>query len=113
MISISAVETGTVNVVLFYEDDTSELRTESARVSRSKALDGTVVVDHRGFVDGDRTLKINATLNQDVADDLWYLFRNETLLNLACSEGFYQGAISELKEIGGKAEILFLVKSAV
>jgi len=110
MISITAIQTGTVDGVIFEEIPNSQLRNESARVIRSRALDGSVVIDHRGFVDGDRTFRIQAILDEDIADDLWYLHRNETLLNLSCSEGFFQGAISQMQDQNGTLDLTFLVK---
>ncbi len=110
MISITAMQTGTIDGVIFEELPDSQFRNESARVARSKALDGSVVIDHRGFADGDRTLNISADLDEDTADDLWYLHRNETLLNISCKEGFFVGAISQMEDYGGVISLIFLVK---
>ena len=111
MISITTKTTeGTVTGVLFQEAHDSELRNETSRVFRTPTLDGGAVVDHRGFSDGDRTFKIKAKLDEDTADDLWYLFRTETLLNISCSEGFFEGAISDMKAPNGNLELTFLVK---
>ena len=110
MVSITAKIASTIDSVSFTEELASEFRNGISRVVRSKALDGSVVIDHRGFVDGDRTLKIVANLDESTVDDLWYLFRNETLLNLACKEGFFDGAISDMNDKNGQVELTFLVQ---
>ena len=110
MISITTIAVGDPDGVLFYENIDTVLMDTPPRVSRSATLDGGSVVDHRGFCDGDREFKIKAQLTEDQAEDLWNIYRSETLVNISCGEGFFQGAISRMKLDGGRLEMTFLVK---
>jgi len=110
MVSITTIESKTIDGVVFEELPTSAFRDTPPRVSRTATLDGGAVLDHRGFSDGDRALKIEAFIDETTADNLWYMSRNETLLNIACREGFFTGAISEIKIDGGRLKMTFLVK---
>lgn len=110
MISITALESKTVDGVIFNELPTSVFRDTLPRVNRTRTLDGGAVVDHRGFVDGDRTFKIEAELDEPTTDALWSLYRAETLVNISCREGFFTGALADLKADGGRVTLLFWVK---
>lgn len=110
MVSITTITTGDPDGVLFYEDPDSVFQDTEPRVSRSATLDGGSTIDHRGFCDGDREFKIKAQLSADQSEDLWSIYRNETLVNLSCKEGFFQGAISRMAIDGGRLEMTFLVK---
>ena len=110
MVSITAKITASIDGVIFQEKPESEFQSTSARVIRTPTLDGGVVVDHRGFSDGDRTFKIIAELDEDTTSDLWYMHRNLTLLNISCREGFFEGAISDMKADHGLMDLTFLVK---
>ena len=110
MVSISALESKTVDGVFFNELPTSVFRETTPRVSRTPTLDGGAVIDHRGFSDGDRTFKIEAQLDEATTDALWALYRAETLVNISCREGFFTGTMSDLKADGGRVTLLFWVK---
>ena len=81
-------------------------------MTRTATLDGGAVIDHRGFSDGDRAFEIEANLTAAEADALWYMHRNETLLHISCPEGFFTGAISEIKADGGRLKMTFLAKES-
>lgn len=110
MVSITTLTAKTVDGVFFNEMPTSVFRDTPPRLTRTATLEGGAVLDHRGFSDGDRTFKINAELDESIADDLWTIHRTETLLNISCREGFFKGSISEMKIDGGRLQMVFLVK---
>lgn len=110
MVSITTIESKAIDGVLFDESPKSVFRDTPPRVNRTATLDGGAVLDHRGFSDGDRIFKIAAEVTEAIADDLWYMHRNETLLNISCPEGFFTGSIQDLKADGGRLEMVFLVK---
>jgi hypothetical protein len=110
MISITTLESKAIDGVLFDELPSSAFRNTPARLTRTATLDGGAVLDHRGFSDGDRSLKIEANVDETTADNIWYLHRNETLLHIACAEGFFTGSISEIQADGGRLKMTFLVK---
>jgi hypothetical protein len=110
MVSISTLEIdSSYSNVLFYELPTSRFRDTSARVVRTKTLDGGSVIDHRGVSDGDRAFNIQAELDQAIADALEYIHENNTILNISCPKGFFSGAISSLRIENGNLEMTFLV----
>ena len=110
MISITTLESKAIDGVLFYELPSSTFRDTPVRMTRTATLDGGAVIDHRGFSDGDRAFEIEANLTEAEADALWYMHRNETLLHISCPEGFFTGAISEIKADGGRLKMTFLAK---
>lgn len=110
MISITTIESKAIDGVLFYELPGSAFRNTPPRLTRTATLDGGAVLDHRGFSNGDRAFEIEATIDKTTADNLWYMHRNETLLHIACAEGFFTGSISQMKVDGGRLKMTFLVK---
>lgn len=108
MISITSL-TGSSEGVIFEESKASALRRVSPRITKSKTLDGGIFIDHRGVSEGDRELEIKANISEATAAALQYIYENETLVNLACQYGFYQGAISNLDLKNGAMELTFWV----
>jgi len=111
MIAISKMTSG--DSIIIDEKNNSQLYDGSARVSRSKTLDGGVVVDHRGFVAGDRTIRVNCELTESEETTLRTLFENETLIHISTKDGFYSAAIERLSGDNGNVEISLMIKEAV
>jgi len=95
------------------ELNTSRLYRGQARVGRYPTLDGSVIIDHQGFVTGDRTIQIACKLSEADESTLRTLFENETILNISTKDGFYSGAISVLNGDGGDVEFTILIKEVV
>jgi len=110
MVSITAIESKTVDGVIFNELATSVFRDTNPRVTRTPTLDGGAVIDHRGFIDGDRIFKIEAALDEATTEALWTLYRNETIVHISCIEGFFTGTLAKLKADGGRVTLIFWVK---
>ena len=110
MIIITKTTAAAGKIVKIKETPQSDIQTASARVNRTATLSGGVVIDHLGYVVGDRTMKISAKLSETDAALLWTFFTTETLLNLASEEGYFIGAISQMKKRGGNIQFTFLVK---
>ena len=110
MITITKTTQATNSYIKIKELPNSDLYTARARVSRTGTLDGGVVVDHLGFVQGDRTMKIYAKLTQIEEDLLWDIFTTETLVGLACRDGYFVGAIQSMTKKGGQVNFTFLVR---
>lgn len=72
----------------------SKIRNASARVSKAKTLDGADVVIHNGFIEADRSLRIQAWTTLGVADNFWELFTTQTFVNVAIADGVYNGVIA-------------------
>lgn len=82
----------------------------TVRMSKTKTLDGGVVIIHSGFTDGDRTINIDTRLTEDVITALKDIFENQTFINLAMPEGLFDAAIRRVKSDGGVAEIQIEIK---
>jgi archaeosine-15-forming tRNA-guanine transglycosylase len=82
-----------------------------ARVSRSATLDGGVVIDHQGYVAGDRTLTIKCELSADETTALRTIFENQTIVHVSTQDGFFTAAIERLKGDGGIIDLTILLKA--
>ena len=71
----------------------SKVKNASARISKSKTLDGGVVVSHNGFTDGDRKIDISAILSKTNSDVLWDMFTGQTFITVAIDDGVYNAVI--------------------
>lgn len=113
MISITTL-TPTANGTLIIRDYklASQLRQASARVSKTKTLDGGVVVMHNGFADGDRSININTVLNKSEADILWNIFTTQTFVIVAIEDGVYKAVIKSLK-IKDKIQMIIEFESKI
>jgi hypothetical protein len=87
----------------------SALQEISRRVSRSKTLDLGVSITDNGFCHGDRTLKIQARVTEEVAAALLYLAQTYSLLTIALPEGVFSGVIESAVNDGGKISLTILV----
>jgi len=62
MIAISKVTQDSGGALVLDELHRSKMYDGRARVSRSATLDGGVVIDHQGYVAGDRTINLKVDL---------------------------------------------------
>lgn len=112
MVSITSI-TGTSEGVIFQELPSSKFKSIEPRVTKSRTLDGGVYIDHRGVAEGDRVFEIKARLDADQAAALELLHLNETLVNIACLQGFFLGAIPYLSIDNGEMDMTFWVHDSV
>ena len=109
MISITS-KTGSSDGVIFSELKSSNFKTFQPRVTKSQTLDGKVVYDHRGMAEADREFEIKA---QGVSDAqttaLQTIIWNETYVNLATDEAFFEGVISRAELDRGFLNMTFWV----
>lgn len=110
MIIITTQVADTKGMVQFQESSESTLGDWTARVSRTKTLDGGVWINNSGTVDGDRTLAIKAELTGEQADALEYIYRNYQTVDLSCSKGLFSGSIYTLGLNNGELNMKFYVK---
>jgi hypothetical protein len=111
MISLSTIAASSLEGILIEEDGEADYRDNTARVSRVKTLDGGVHITHSGTVDGDRTLRVNAVVNEAETDILWALFNGSTFIHVSTKDGFYVAVISELKIDQGNIKMIIIIKS--
>jgi uncharacterized Rossmann fold enzyme len=105
MISITTSSPGTNDAIIIKNyKSASQLRQASARISKTKTLDGGVVVMHNGFADGDRAINVNAILSKTETDILWNIFTTQTFITVAIEDGVFNAVIKSLK-IKGKIQM--------
>jgi hypothetical protein len=112
MIGLSKTTQSTENnaSIVIKEMARSKIRDASARVLRAGTLDGGAVIEHLGFVDGDRQLDVFAQETETVSENLWNMFKNETFINISCIDGFFYGVIDRMVVDNGTIQIKLLIK---
>lgn len=110
MISISTITTSDTGNVIINESISSDTGNKTARVTRTATLDGGVYINHSGYTDGDRTLRINGRISSDKAIILSNIFENYTSNLISFKDGLFLGAISDLSTKNGKLTMTFLIK---
>jgi len=109
MISITS-KTGSSDGVIFQESKQSGFKTFQPRVTKSQTLDGAVVYDHRGMVEADREFNIKASnLSAAQTGAIQTIIENETYVNLATDEAFFEGVISRSELDNGFLDMDFWV----
>lgn len=109
--SLTNIVSDTDGAIVIRPGPKSEIYSATPRVSRTATLDGGAIINHFGFCDADRTIKITGKIAEADAGKLWTLVKAATFLNLATADGVFYGAISSIKNNGGAVEFQFLVKS--
>jgi len=113
MIGLSKRTQDAAGAIIIDETNQSKIYDVRARISRAETLDGGVVIDHLGVVDGDRTILIKCVVSAADEDIIRSLCENETLINITISDGAYTGAIESLSgDDGNLALSIFLKESA-
>jgi len=112
MIAVSKITQDSDGAIVLAEMQGSKLYDGRARVSRSATLDGGVVIDHQGYVGGDRTLQLKVELSEADEAALKSLFENETLVYVSTENGFFSAAIEILSGDGGVLDVTILLKEA-
>lgn len=110
MISVTGAQS-MLNVIFKSGDLESESYTREARVSRVKTLDGNVLMTHEGFNAGDSDLLVKVT-NASAAEEstLKTIFETDTLVGISCRDGYYHGAISQIRARSGQIDFKFTIK---
>lgn len=90
----------------------TNLNEPTARISRSKTLDGGAYIDHSGVSDGDRTFTVAypADHAETIYPILVRLYRNHTSVVCANRFGVFKGAIQDVKLNLGRPVVTFLAK---
>ena len=109
MISISTATADPLGHVII--DTNIDIRENTARVARTKTLDGGVYIQNSGFSDGDRTVRVSTRITEEQSATLWYIFSNYTSIHLATPDGLYLAVIKTLKLDNGKMTITILIES--
>lgn len=110
MISISTKTANSSGHLVIHEKKSSKLNDIPARVSRTKLLDGGVYINHSGVSQGDRTLSVVALMTAADRSRLKTIHETETLIYVATADGFFEAAISEIRQNKAGTVINILIK---
>ena len=109
MIGIST-KTANIDGAMLFPEEPTETELLTARVSRSKTLDGSAKIIHAGYAEGDRTIRVISKMTEAKWEQLKTIFKTELLINLATIDGFYTAAITSIKPSGPNAEIKIIIE---
>jgi len=112
MISISTTSASNYNLIL-NEQLLSDAETQTARISRSKTLDGGCVIINNGVQDADRTFNYSVRTSKENINKIYYLFQNETLVSISNETGFFHAAFEQFQNDSGILGMTFLVKESI
>jgi len=113
MIGISTQVFDIDGSIIINEDSESNLGDSSARVSRTKTLDGGVYITHSGFTHGDRTFAIKADITESQAKTMLHIYRNYKLVNMSVKEGFFEVAIQSCNINNGELSMTILINKKI
>ena len=82
----------------------------TARISRSKTLDGGSAVSHYGVSSADRELQIECWLSSSEFLKIKSFHENAILMVVSYWEGVYSGYIYRVRNNGGDAQIIIYIK---
>ena len=110
MIAIMTKTANAAGYVIVNEKKISNMEDLPARVSRTKLLDGGVHIDHSGVWHGDRTVNVSALMAASDRSRLKAIYITETLVYVATSDGFFDAAISHIRQNNADTVITILIK---
>lgn len=108
MISLFPIDNTAIDGVLIYLNP--QERRGEPRFSATPTLDGDVVIDHRGFSHGDRNFIVAGRISEAQENALWAIMENETIIGIACEDGYYNGAIDRLRINKGDLNLNLQIK---
>lgn len=112
MIGISTITQNAAGSVVLYLTPT-QLKDNTARVSRVATLDGACVLNHFGVSDSDRTIRVVGSISKTLSDKLWAIFNLGEKVNVSTEDGFWRAAISLLKVDAGQLNMTILIEEAL
>lgn len=91
----------------------TRLRENSRRTTRTKTLDGGVVVTDGGTSHGDRTFEIAVDSDATLWAALWAMFNIVSWVTVTTDEGCFLGVMDSLRDSDGKIIIKVLVSESL
>ena len=91
----------------------TQARSGSRRVSRTKTLDGGVVITDSGFAHGDRALRVSISSSASLWARLWTLFQTAVMITISIDEGCFSGAPDTIQDNGDRIVMNILIKEKI
>lgn len=89
----------------------TNIRQGERRTSRTKTLDGSVVITDSGYADGDRTFTIEVKSSLAMWTKVWAIFKSSTLVTVTTDDGAFSAAVNTIKDDGNMIVIEILIKA--
>lgn len=89
----------------------TDIRKGERRTSRTKTLDGGVVITDSGYADGDRTFTIEVKSSLSMWNKVWAIFKSSTLITVTTDDGAFSGSANSIKDDGTMIVIEILLKA--
>lgn len=80
------------------------------RGTRTRTLDGGVVITDGGFAHGDRTFRISVAHADALHGALWLLFQNANRIVVTTGEGAFLATLREMTAAGGEINLTIWVR---
>ncbi len=110
MISISKITPSGTGDSIIIRDYKSKLYETQLRVSKTKTLDGGVVIVNSGFSEEDKKFVINAKLNKADSAALRAIYEEGVFIIFASEDGIWQSIITSLNDAYGTIRMIVEVK---
>jgi len=113
VISFSTVEYNPVGRLELEPDlSGSDYRSAGRRLSRSRTLDGGVVLDDAGFSDGDRIMEFQFKgVSAADHETLQAMAEDYPLVKVGTEDGLFQGGLEQVRLYNGILYVRFLVSA--
>lgn len=83
------------------------------RATRTRTLDGGVVITDGGFAHGDRTLNVTVTHTDALKNILWALFQNANQIVVTTDDGAFLATFQGMTASDGKIKLSIWVKEII
>ena len=110
MFSISTIIPTEINNVIIHEDLKSKLADNTSRSTMVPTLDGGTVLISSGVSESDRVMSLVARVTQDQSKKLWWIFNNQNLVLISCSEGVFLAHIKSIHTNSGELKMSIYIK---
>jgi len=91
----------------------TQIRENTRRLTRTKTLDGGVVISDSGFSHGDRTFEVAVASTEILWSSLWAIFKNSSWITVSIEEGCFLAKMEDLKERNGKITMKILISETL
>lgn len=91
----------------------TKIRENSRRLTRTKTLDGGVVITDGGFSHGDRTLEIAVSSTSALWQILWAVFQSASWITLSTEEACFLAKMEDLRESRGQIIMKILISQNI
>jgi len=111
MIAISPQTAG--SVLIFQNESAIQSVKRTARLQRTKTLDGSAVMSNHGVTSSDRTFTAKGWLSKTYQETAENLFETGGYICLFCDDGAYKGMIETFRNDNGKVKMTILAKEKI